>query len=405
MRNRSNDPNTTSVLYALIERRQWVAVARRCETHPQEARLKEQDTAGNTILHWACRSHFPPEYKGYMAEPPRQELYVVEAILRACPELVSIPMSQGAFPLHVACHYNASSDVVRTLVQAYPPAAAMAIHLKALSHYLPLHLLCEEQGETDSIRAVLEVPEGAASTKINDARGRNPMSIFDSCGFDNEINPLVKELRRFDRQDVLDAMHNDRPNNRRNEIKLVLERIQRTGFWRKVELLALAEYTQQPISPANNQSLLNQSTTTIVRIFLSLQHCPRFAMEMACILSPNSLMQKDELGDLPLHIATRQLCDELIQKVLQAQPLAASIPDASRALPLQLYTTQRRVRSLKPLVRNLILAYPPAVRHLNLDYRLYPLLWSRMNSRWKREEQTALFLMIQSCPDIFTVSK
>ena len=199
-------------------------------------------------------------------------------------------------------------------------------------------------------------------------------------------------------------MHNDRPNNRRKDIKLVLERIQWTGFWRKVELLALAEYTQQPISPGN-QSLLNQSTTTIVRTFVSLQHCPHFAIEIACILSPNSLMQKDELGDLPLHIATRQLRVELIQKDLQAQPLTASIPDASRALPLQPYTTQRRVRSLTPLVSNLILAYPPAVRHLNLDYRLYPLLWSRMNSRWKQEEQTALFLMIQSCPDIFTVSK
>ena len=339
-----------------------------------------------------------------MPEPPRQELYVVEAILRACPELVSIPMSQGGLPLLMACFYKASSDVVRTLVQAYPPASVMAIHLKTRCHFLPLHALCKKEGETDSIRAVLEVPEGAASTRIKDSGGRNPMSMLDSCGFDNEIDLLVKELRQFDRQDVLDAMHNDRPNNRRNDIKLVLERIQRTGFWRKVELLALAEYTQQPISPGN-QSLLNQSTTTIVRIFLSLQHCPRFAMEMACILRPNSLMQKDELGDLPLHIATRQLRDELIQKVLQAQPLAASIPDASRALPLQLYTTQRRVRSLKSLVRNLILAYPPAVRHLNLDYRLYPLLWSRMNSRWKQEEQTALFLMIQSCPDIFTVSK
>ena len=376
-------------------------MAARCRTHPEEAQLKEQDSAGNTILHWACRNHFPPEYRAYRAEPPPAELFVVEAILLACPELVRIPMEQMALPLHMACFFQTSSDIVRALVQAYPPAAEIFMHIEQRYHRLPLHALCNEGGETDSIRAVLEVREGAVSTRVKDESGHNAMETLAFRGFNAEISSLVDELRLSCKQDVLHASHNGRRYYQSNKTTVLLERIQRTGFWRKVEVLALAEYTQQPIAPGN-QSLVNWPNTTIIRIFLSLQYCPAVAMEIACILRPKALMEKDELGDLPLHIATRQSCDQLIEKVLDAHPLAAAIPDASGALPLQIYIRRRRVKSWRPLTTKLIIVFPSAARNLNLDRRLYPLLWSRLNSA---EERTAFFLSIQSCVDAFVETK
>ena len=56
-------------------------------------------------------------------------------------------------------------------------------------------------------------------------------------------------------------------------------------------------------------------------------------MEIAFILRSKTLIQNDELGDLPLYTASRHSCDKLIQQALDAQPLAVAIPD----VPLQVY--------------------------------------------------------------------
>ena len=386
----SNNPNTSSELYSLIERREWVAAALRCQTHPEEAQLKEQDTSGNTILHWACRNHFPPEYRRNKAEAPPAVLFVVEAILQACHELVMIPMAEEALPLHMACCYNASSDIVRALVQAYPPAAGitLTIKIRSYAHYAPLHFLCDDGGKTDSIRAVLEVQEGALSTRFKDHYGVNPMERLSLFGFNEEISSLVDELRQVNQQDVLDIVQAD----------LLRKRIRGTEFWKKVELLALAEHNQVPILPGRRLSM-HQSNTTVVHIFLELQFCPIVVFEIALFFVPKALMQKDVVGDIPLHIAARRSCDELIQEILRAQPLAAAIPDASGVLPLQICI--QRVKSWSPLLKELIVAFPSAVRNLNLDLRLYPLLWSRLNSAGDRKGLTAFFLSIQSCVDAF----
>ena len=398
----SNNPNTSSELYSLIERREWVAAALRCQTHPEEAQLKEQDTSGNTILHWACRNHFPPEYRRNKAEAPPAVLFVVEAILHACHELVMIPMAEEALPLHMACCYNASSDIVRALVQAYPPAAGitLTIKIRSYAHYAPLHFLCDDGGKTDSIRALLEVQGGALSTRFKDRYGQNPMERLSLSGFNKEISSLVDELRQVDQQDVLDMRYNDRWHEQSKTIGFLRKRIRGTEFWKKVELLAVAEYNQVLIPPGQ-QLRMHQSTTTAVHIFLELQFCPIVVFEIALFFEPKALMQKDEIGDIPLHIAARRSYDELIQKILRAQPLAAAIPDASGVLPLQIYIRRRHVTSWSPLLKELIVAFPSAVRNLNLDLRLYPLLWSRLNSAGDRKGLTAFFLSVQSCVDAF----
>jgi hypothetical protein len=117
------------------------------------------------------------------------------------------------------------------------------------------------------------------------------------------------------------------------------------------------------------------------------------------------LLKKDGNGDLPLHLATRGKCDRMIREILNAQPLAAATPDGTGALPLQIYLDRSDVQSWSPLVKKLIGAYPPAVKRLDLDRRLYPLLWSRLNRhpiiRNPSRDLDTLFLSIQSAPDVF----
>ena len=251
---------------------------------------------------WAC-----------FGSPP---LYVVGAYVpvRVYPELVlTIPNGKGLLPLHTACCYRASSEVIRA-----PGTGRMCL-------------------------------EGAASTQRNDRiYCRRPLEILNERKNMNEFHSHLAELRRLTQRNP-NALHLTEDGQRQDqtmETKLLLERIHTMGFWEKVELLALAEYTQQPLAPVESQLLkVPQSTTTVVHALLGLKHCPPPVLEFACFLMPHALLQKDNHGDLPLHIAARNSCDDMILDILEAQPLAAAVPDATGSLPLQLYVGRRHVRS------------------------------------------------------------
>ena len=166
----------------------------------------------------------------------------------------------------------------------------------------------------------------------------------------NEFHSHLAELRRLTQRNP-NALHLTEDGQRQDqtmETKLLLERIHTMGFWEKVELLALAEYTQQPLVPVESQLLkVPQSTTTVVHALLGLKHCPPPDLEFACFSCHMPCCKKTitEHGDLPLHIAARNSCDDMILDILEAQPLAAAVPDATGSLPLQLYVGRRHVRS------------------------------------------------------------
>ena len=389
-----------SILYELTQQGEWDAVAQRCETHPHEVKCKEQDEGGSTILHWACRIGDRKETRG-RSHPV---LYVVEAILLGCPDLARIPNSTMILPLHLACTYRLSSDIIRALVQAYPPSAGMIVD--AWGGKAPLHILCERRCETDSSRAVLESPAGLASTKLKDDLGDRPLAKLDGPANAYHAYCHLAELQRLQRKPSLwrGELCGQRQDQIATETKELMEHIQATGFWEKVELLALAEYTQQPLAP-KGESCVASSTTTVFHALVSLWHFPHATIILASFLVPQTLLKKDGNGDLPLHLATRGKCDRMIREILNAQPLAAATPDGTGALPLQIYLDRSDVQSWSPLVKKLIDADPPAVKRLDLDRRLYPLLWSRLNRhpiiRNPSRDLDTLFLSIQSAPDVF----
>ena len=386
-----------SILFELTRGGQWEAVAVRCQTHPDEVKSKEQDEGGLTILHWACR--------GATLEFPRLPpvFFVVEAILLGCPELAMIRNSNGMLPVHLACGYALSSDIIRALIQAYPPSAGMVIDSDQLkvTGVAPLHLLYRNKNKkinTDSVRAVLECSAGVASTRLKDKSGKTPMEILnDHSQAGNAykyLNLLLRpRWRRGQQQDQVAT-----------EPKAVIELIHETGFWEHVEWLALAEYTQKPMATRGHPCVV-ASRTTVFHALVSIWHVPHATIRLAPFLIPQTLMQKDEHGDLPLHLAIRGKGYRMIENILHAQPLAAAIPDGTGALPLQIFLGRSNVQSWgdpvikeelikKNIIKKLIHAFPPAVHCLGLDRRLYPLLLSRLN-----RQPNTLFLSIQSAPD------
>ncbi len=375
-------------LYALTKRWAWPAVAFRCETHPHEVLSMERDSNGDTMLHWAC-----------FGSPP---VYVIDAILQNCRDMASMRNNRGFLPLHIACCYRASSDVVRMLVQAFPESAGMTIDSETeQGGSTPLHLLCDYGCQAESLRAILETEAGAASTRKKDwIYGRTPLRILNERKNLNEFHSHLAELRLlvWRNPDALSLVEDGERQDKSMETALLLERIRTMGFWEKAQLLALAEFTQQPVTS------IVPTSTTVIHALIGLKVCPPAILELASFMMPNELMRPDDQGELALHFAARHANDDVICDVLRAQTKAASVPDATRLLPLQVYLKRDQKRPWNHVVHKLIVAFPLAIEHLEIDKRLYPLIWARlggMSAPSATNNLDALFISIQGNPSCF----
>jgi hypothetical protein len=74
------------MVFSLARNWAFPAVAFRCQTNPEEASSAWMDEQGDNALHWVV-----------FGNPP---LYVVEELLRACPNLASRRNKQRTLPLH-----------------------------------------------------------------------------------------------------------------------------------------------------------------------------------------------------------------------------------------------------------------------------------------------------------------
>lgn len=368
---------TFSFLYNLTRRWAWQAVAFRCQTHPDEATLLEQDSNGDSILHWAC-----------FGSPP---LFVVEAILKASPELIKVRNARGCLPLHTACLYRASSNIVRTLVRSYPESAGMPIRgVTDQSKSNPLHLLCDYGCQVDSIHAILETPDGALSTTEKDGIfHRTPLQILNERKNLTEFHAHLEELRkiRYRTHQPLENLDGDMA-----EIQLLMEGVKTMGFWEKAKVLALAEASKVPVTEDIPEC------TTYVHALLELRYCPPSIVEFATLMRPEDLLRRDCKGDLPLHLAATLASDAIITDLVGADENAARRCDAKGRLPLRIYLDRYPCTTWNRVMELLVQAHPLAIEYLDVDRRLYPRIWSHLTSK---KHLTALFYSVQGNPSLF----
>lgn len=379
----ASSPTSLSFLYALATRWAWEAVAFRCETHPHEVLSMEQDLNGDTILHWAC-----------FGSPP---LFVIETILETCPSLATIPNRKGYLPLHTACCYRASSGVIRALVQVFPQSAGVTIESETEQHggSTPLHLLCDYGCQADSLRVILETVPGATSSRQKDwIYRRTALQILNERKNMNEFHSHLAELRRLKGRNpnALAPSEDGQRQDKSMETALLLERIRTMGFWEKAQLLALAEFTQQSVTS------VEPAATTVMHALIGLNVSRPAILEFAGFMAPHELLWHDGHGDLPLHLAARCSHDVVICIVLLAETMAACVPNGDGHLPLQIYLARDRQRPWDHVIKKLIVAFPLAIEHLEIDRRLYPLIWSRLTGT---KDADALFLSIQGNPSLF----
>ncbi len=122
-----------------------VAIRGACSTDVIKALIRENPesvkcfgVSGKTCLHLACLYGFSVE--------------VVEEIIRKWPEAAQWRDRDGWHPLHIAC-VKGDSDIIQTLLDAYPNAAAMP---DSPEHQLPLHLAVLHNAPIKTLKKIYE---------------------------------------------------------------------------------------------------------------------------------------------------------------------------------------------------------------------------------------------------------
>jgi hypothetical protein len=369
-----------SFLYNSARSWAWAALAHRCETHPWEASADNVNQDGDTALHWAV-----------FGNPP---LYVVEALLKACPDLVNVANACKQLPLHVACCYRSPSEVLEALIEANPETLG---YRNKLGLY-PLHILCDRGCTMESLDVMLRYPQAIKTITEKDYMyDRTPLYILNQRKNLWAFGEQTKGLRKL-RHEQRDAIQfGNWADNDERRLQNEVDKARQSDFWRKAKSLLLAEYRQQCRLPINDDC-------GTVRACLELKNCPPSLREYAILAYSEELSVPDEQGKLPLHHVCSSGSDRkedqwLLVEVLNAYPEAARIHDKNGMLPLEIFVDAFSKCGRTDALMRLILANPIAVDNLRIDIHLYPSILEVICG--DKNSRSGVFELIKASPGLF----
>jgi hypothetical protein len=340
--------DTRRLLYSLGQHWAWTAITFQCQqildnpdAHDDDVEsLRHIDpTTGDTILHTVV-----------IGKPPRE---AVLGLLQLCPELARVKNRAGYLPLHIACSYRVSANVLRCLLDAYPDAAAEPTPQGSY----PLHILCDYGCEPDSILAILEREEGIKTIHLEDRTfQRTPLCLLNERKNLHRFAKLNKQLR-VERE--LDA-------NLLTSLGLMeaVEDAREDEFWRKACWLVLAEYMSRPL---DSTDMDNVASVLHAFVCSSTNYCPSSLSECAVLVYADQIMIREARGRVALHHAAAHGKGALLEQLLDINPSAASIRDNDNQTSLQVAIAtkaEKRLLSLDHSLLPLILASPAALHDL-----------------------------------------
>lgn len=171
---------STDLSLLIARDKHWEAAALRCRLCPKEAgealevKVRGAYTAKITPLLFACEHN------------PSVEL--IKALIKANPASLKRRQDPGGqLPIHAACTWGASSDVIDVLLST---DSSMAEEQDFLSN-LPLHCACYSGADTSIVRALLRV---------------NPQGVWTRNHQGSSAMDIVKRLSHSNRRDVLSLL-------------------------------------------------------------------------------------------------------------------------------------------------------------------------------------------------------
>lgn len=184
-------PCSMSVVYSLIECRDWEGVTNFFEAVPQAAKMGDRMTMAmtaaphhhsNTLLRKGCTQENLPLHEVCRHQPP---IELVTLLLELHEDAVRLPGRYGYLPLHFACSTGASVEVVARLMEVHPAATRCR---DEIDDALPLHLAARWGASEDVLMEILTAhPEGSF---MRDASGKSPLDHARSL-------PATSEIRSY----------------------------------------------------------------------------------------------------------------------------------------------------------------------------------------------------------------
>ena len=473
---------------------EWSSLIERCEDHPLEARSESkainESRTGNTVLHWIVstdtstgnqQNNSNPQQP---QQPQRSQYAVVEALLLIDPNMVNIQNKFGKLPLHLACSYRVSTDILQLLIKTNPST----INVCDNNGFSPIHILCDCGCPISSLKVLLLQQQQSTSPttiatstvliKKDHIFNRTPLNILNQrknlIMFTSYLESL-RVLRQKEHDAIICGNWNE---SDKNKITNDINNAKQMDFWCKARLLILKEYELLSCRPimtmtSNDSSLDNDNDdddgsnnfndqSIIIKACLAIKDCPPSLLEYALLVHQEELSMKDDNGDLCLHLACmtnynknnnsnneqqhmehnnnnakQQRRAAVVLDVLLAYPEAAAVTNRFGRLPLEIYlrnnpstssSTESEASSSSSSVpppdgcyncwsetlKRLISAYPLALEALDVDYRLYPLIFSRMgctnvnnnnNNNGNERRSDIIFDMLRGSPALLFISQ
>jgi ankyrin repeat protein len=150
-----------SIVYDAAKSQNWAKVMELCASNPSRCAKYAGPSDGTTALHLACK---------HRCEDPE----VFEVLVEASPEVLLVQDNAGMVPLHYACRFQASTEVVGRLLHLSPELGHAAVSKR------------DEQGKTPLFYAELY---GAPPDVVDVLRGISPAS---------NATPRAEQEDRFD---------------------------------------------------------------------------------------------------------------------------------------------------------------------------------------------------------------
>lgn len=365
------DRGRLPLLYSLSRNWAWEAINFRCRTHPEEASADLIDARGDNILHWCAFGH-----------PP---INTIETILAVSPQLAAVKNKQGQTPLHVACSYRASPDIVAAIIESYPEAAGMA----DASGSCPLHLLCDYGCSTESLRSVLQTTAGSSTVlKADRAYQRRPLYILNARKNLYEFQRWLKDTRDVRLRQVAIRQKMCADMEQIQQLEEIVDAHRNLEFWQKISLLLYVEYY-------GCESIDDISDDQVLHAAVGVADCPPSLRELAIALNAHELLTPDKVGRLAIQVAIEQSRYDLVIEMLRLQPSVAQTRNRQGMLPLALAVRHFQCPSWEKGIGLLVELHPAALEEVELEDIFIPLVWSKISS------VCALFNAVRSRPNVF----
>jgi len=351
-----------TTLHDLIQQRKWDKVIRRCSSSPTDVNWRDKNN--NSALHLAVTF-----------KPPLNAIIVLVA---SSPDIIKMKTSKGETPLHLACSKGASPEVISYLIESYPGA----VSIKDSNLRTPLHSACSTTSTSGMvISALLNAHPSTVDDK--DSGGKTPLKLLQEC-HEHVLSsrPISNTTAYFLRYANTKSPH------------LLIHRSPISLCWDSISQVLMATYHKKPMFP-----VLGRETPQVLHAAAAFPECYSGFFQMALKVYPQQAKEKDENGNLPLHIVASTPSqfhfDDVISALLTLYPDAAKIPNDSGVLPLKIAIDANM--KWGDGVKRIIDCNPEGFAAMAFDNKHYPEILARLA---KDCIPNSLFVLFKNKPEL-----